>query len=166
MPWFLEQWQYGKLHLRQWRQAGWLGLRAADALLWSLHMPLCSSAAGIKVFGYPLCGHIRAPFEVTVSDCLNSVEMRGLQRDWCANPMLLALVCTVCVKHAMGVGRWAWALARSRSANGIRSLTRWVVMSMDLRGRGQRSILGSLSPLKIIFPLYRTVHLCLSNVTL
>ncbi len=50
--------------------AGWLGLHAADALVWLLHMPLCGSRAGIKVFGYPLCSHIRAPFEVAASDCL------------------------------------------------------------------------------------------------
>jgi hypothetical protein len=91
--------------------------------------------------------------------------MWGLQRDWCAKHMLLALVCTVCMKHPMGVGRWAWALARTGAANGIMSLTRWVVMFTNPRGRVKRSVIGSLSPLKIIFPLYHTVHLCLSNVT-
>jgi hypothetical protein len=42
----------------------------------------------------------------------------------------------------------------------------WVVMSTDLRGRVQRFVLGSLCPLKIIFPFYCTVHLCLSKVML
>ena len=36
---------------------------------------------------------------------------------------------------------------------------------MDPSGRVQRSILGSLPLLKIIFPLYCTVYLCLSKVT-
>jgi hypothetical protein len=90
--------------------------------------------------------------------------MWGLQRDWCMNHTLLALFCTVCVKHVLVVGRWAWAMAKTGATDGIRSLTRWVVMSTDPRGRVQRSILGSLSPLKIIFLLYPTVHLFLSNV--
>ncbi len=51
-------------------QAGWLVLRAVDALVWLLHMTLCGCRAGIQVFGYPFCGQIRAPFEVTASDCL------------------------------------------------------------------------------------------------
>jgi hypothetical protein len=37
-------------------------------------------------------------------------------------------------------------------------------MSTDPRGRVQRSVLRSLSPLKIIFPPYLTVHLCLLKV--
>jgi hypothetical protein len=65
----------------------------------------------------------------------------------------------------MGVGRWAWELACTGVADGIMSLTRWVVMSTDPRGRVHRSILGSLSPLKIILLLHCTVHLCLSKVT-
>jgi hypothetical protein len=58
----------------------------------------------------------------------------------------------------MGVGM-------NRGSRRITSLTRWVVMSMDPSGRVQRSILGSLPLLKIIFPLYCTVYLCLSKVT-
>jgi hypothetical protein len=34
------------------------------------------------------------------------------------------------------------------------------------RGSVHKSVDGSLSPCKIMLPLYRTVHLCLSNVTL
>ncbi len=79
--------------------------------------------------------------------------------------MLFALVHTECVKHTMGVGRWAWVSARTGAANGIASLTQWVVMSKNPRGRVQRSVLGSLPPHTIIFPLYCTVHLCLLNVT-
>jgi hypothetical protein len=50
-----------------------LGSRAADALVWLLRMNLCGCRAGIQVFGYPFCGQIRAPFEVTVSDCLQQL---------------------------------------------------------------------------------------------
>jgi hypothetical protein len=34
------------------------------------------------------------------------------------------------------------------------------------KGRVQRSVVGSLSPLKIMRPLFLTVHLCLSKMTL
>jgi hypothetical protein len=55
------------------------------------------------ILGYPL----RLPRLIA----FNSVEIQGLQRDWCVKFTLFALVLTVCVKHAMGVGRWAWVSA-------------------------------------------------------
>jgi hypothetical protein len=63
--------------LKAMASVGWLGSRAADALVWLLHMPFCGNGAGIQVFGYSCCSHIRALFEVTVSDCLQQCLNAG-----------------------------------------------------------------------------------------
>ncbi len=51
-----------------------------------------------------------------------SIEILGLHKDWCANRMLLAIFCNVCVKNAFSLGLSAWVLAQSGVANRVMAL--------------------------------------------
>ena len=101
----------------------------------------------------------------------------GLHSDWCANLTVLAWVCTECVKVATSAGcgsvvspggnrakggRGAQAkqgLAHSRDSPGAVHGPPWYafcVIATGVMGNVHRSVLGSLEPDKIMFPLYFT----------
>ncbi len=103
------------------------GRRHGDASAWTI--------VGVLVLRMPCLGRFICPFAVAglgsryfVTPCnirlghplryprqiaMKRVEILGLQRDWCANQMLFAFVCTVCVKKCnlgchtgLGIGKY------------------------------------------------------------
>ncbi len=69
------------------------------------------------------------------------------------NQMLLALVHIVCLRNALFVMKWAWALATTGDADGSTSVTCWEVMLAEPKGSAHKLVARSFSPLKIIFLL-------------
>jgi hypothetical protein len=80
--------------------------------------------------------------------------MSGLYRDWWAKQMLLALFLTVCVKEAICMAEWAWALATTGAADGSTCLGCWEVMASDPNGSVHKLVARSFSPCKIISLFY------------
>jgi hypothetical protein len=78
--------------------------------------------------------------------------------------MLFAFVWTVWAKNAICTTGWAWASAKSGAADGSVLVACWEVMSWDPNGRVHRSVDGSFSPCKIIFPLYVMIQSPFVNV--
>ncbi len=87
--------------------------------------PLVVAGVGLRYFVTLLTirvgHHLRYPRWMV----FKSVEILGLHKDWCANQMLLALFCTVCVKKELFVGLCAWVLAQSGAANIVMALLSW-----------------------------------------
>jgi hypothetical protein len=79
--------------------------------------------------------------------------------------MLFTFVQTVWAKNAICTASWAWASEKSGAADGSVLVACWEVMSWDPNGRVHRSVDGSFSPNKIIFPLYLTIQTPFVNVT-
>ncbi len=94
-------------------------LCAADSHLQVFMYPLVVAGLGLRYFVTPAAvsfGHLlRYPQWIA----FKSIEILGLHKDWCANRMLLALFCTVCMKKALFVGLCAWVLAQSGAANRV-----------------------------------------------
>ncbi len=129
--------------------------------------PFAMAGLGLRYFVTPCDVRLGHPLRYSRQIALRRVEIVGLQRDWCANQMLFAFVCTVCVKNAIWVAMLARALANTGAAGKIMSATWWEVVPLgEPNGRVHKSIAGSFAPFKIIVPLYQTMHLFLSNVTI
>ncbi len=69
--------------------------------------PFAVTGLGFRYLVTPFavrCGH---PLTYPRQMAFSRVEICGLHNDWCANRMLFAIVCTVCVKKAIWTARWA-----------------------------------------------------------
>jgi hypothetical protein len=77
--------------------------------------------------------------------------------------MLFALLRTVCVKKAICVDAMCAVACEGLCLAGMADR---VCVEGDPRGRFHRLVEGSFLPCKITLPLYHTMHLCLSKVSL
>jgi hypothetical protein len=97
---------------------------ARDSHSWSLHVALAVAGLGLRYFVMPMAVKLGHSLRYPQQMAFKSIEILGLHKDWCANPMLLALFFTVCVKNAIFWGLYAWVLAQSGVAN--RLMTVWL----------------------------------------
>ncbi len=121
--------------------------------------PLAVAGLGLRYLETPFAVRLEQLFRYLRQVALRRVDILGLQRDWCAKQILFPLVHIVCVKKVICMERLAWALVNSGAAGDIAFLTWWEVMPFEPNGRVQRSVAGSFPLLKIVLPLYLTVHL-------
>jgi hypothetical protein len=119
----------------------------------------------VRYFETPLAVRFGHPLRYLRQIALRRVKMHGLHRDWWAKQLLLALFLTVCVKKAICVAEWAWALAKTGASDGSTCLAHWEVMPGDPNSSIHKSVAGSFSPNKIISSLYQTIHLSRVNIT-
>ncbi len=128
--------------------------------------PLAVAGLGLRYFATPMAVRLVHPLRYLQQMVFKSVEILGLQKDWCENWMLLALFCTVCMQNAMFWELCAWVLAQSGVANRVMALWLWwAVVRRVPRWRVHRSVIWSLLPIKIMFPLYLTIQVVLVKVT-
>jgi hypothetical protein len=80
--------------------------------------PFAVARLGFRYLVTPFAVRFGHPLTYPRQMAFSRVEIRGLHNDWCANWMLFAFVCTVHVKKAIWMARWAWALAITGAANG------------------------------------------------
>ncbi len=129
--------------------------------------PLAEARLGLRYLVTPFAMRLGHPLRYPQWITFSKVDKRGLQRDWWAKQILLALFRTVCVKKAICVvAKWAWASAITGAADGIAMGLQWVdVLGVPI-GRVYKSVVLSLSPSNIILLLYQMVHLNLLKQTL
>ncbi len=84
--------------------------------------PLAVARLGLRYFVMLVAVRFGHPLRYPQQIAFKSVEILGLHKDWCANQMLLALFCTVCMKKAFFVGLCAWVLVQSGAANIVMAL--------------------------------------------
>jgi hypothetical protein len=128
--------------------------------------PFAVPGLGFRYLVTPFAVRFGHPLTYPRQMAFSRVEICGLHNNWCANRMLFAFVCTVCVKKAIWMARWAWALAITGAANGSTFGMCWEDLPGVPNGRVHKSVGGSFQPVEITLPLYQTLHVCLSNVTL
>ncbi len=126
--------------------------------------PFAVTRLGFRYLVTPFAVRFGHPLTYPHQMAFSKVEICGLHNDWCANWMLFAFVCTVCVKKAIWTARWAWASAITEAADGSTFGTCWEDMPGVPNGRVHKSVAGSFQPVKITLPLYQTLHVCLSSV--
>jgi hypothetical protein len=103
-------------------------------------------------FGHPL----RKP----IFSAFMRVEIFGLHSNWCENLTALARVRAECMNPATCICRGFFWMSRSFPT------VNYCLMASDVIGSVQRSVWGSLYPLKINFPLYMTSQYFSVNITL
>ncbi len=116
------------------QRAGQVGVGAAmgsgASLRCALWIPICGcficplavAGLGLRYFVMLTAVRLGHPLRYPQRMAFTSIEILGLHKEWCANQMLLALFCTVCMKNALFVGLCAWVLAQSGAANRVMAL--------------------------------------------
>jgi hypothetical protein len=106
------------------------------------------------------------PFKKPRQVAFNRVDIVGLHRDWWANFTALARVRTEWENPAIAGCLEGWGTRPSQGPGCGRKVFPWVVPTLCFGiGRVHRSVVGSFTPRKIMFPLYSTSHFNLSNIT-
>ncbi len=127
--------------------------------------PFAVAGHGLRYLRMSFSNMFRHPLRNPLHTTFNSVESFWLDSDWCANLTLLLCICTECMNDARLTPSWnVWLGWRVRSTLGG-GHERVDCIPLGVIGNIHKWVDGSLSPLKITFPLYSTSHLWLSNMT-
>ncbi len=128
---------------------------------------------GLRYLSINVSDKLGHPLRNPRRTALRRVEILGLQRDWCANLMALAQVCTECMKVArltpvcvslVSIGRCGAGLLQGPGHG--RTVGPGAVHTFVGIGRVHKLVLGSLNPRKITTPLNTMSHFLLSKITL
>ncbi len=135
--------------------------------------PFTVSVLALRYFRINFSIIFRHPFKNPLWTAFRRVEILGLHRDWWANLMALAHVCTEYMNAAQHMPVWVSLATNFRCGAGptqgpghSQMVGPGVVHTFVWIRRVHRSVLGSLYPVHIILSLYITLHLSLSKITL
>jgi hypothetical protein len=134
--------------------------------------PLAVAELGLRYLRSNVSERLGHPLRNPLWTAFRSVEILGLHRDWWANLMALALVCTECMKVARVTPGWMLlALIGRFEAQLVQGLGcgmtvgPGVVHTLFVIGSVHKLVVGYLYPCKVTFILNITSHLLLSKTT-
>ncbi len=167
----------GKAPSMTWRcRGGNIGTGAIDDVVgfgWVLCMPwrghfMCPCVVAGLGFRYlsinfsDIFGH---PFRDPLRTAFSSVDIFGLQSDWCMNLAPLPFVCMECMKNASWTPECNVQLGCGAHSRTGEDCDRADCIPSGVMGNVHKSVDGSLYPLKITLPSNLTSHLLLSKIT-